>query len=194
MARTKLTARKSAGGRAPRHRLAPREPRPEPTEEERLRTELARVTAERNAAQHRLEQVTQERDQETLEVQRLTVAHRNCERMLIHVMNQRNEAWHEEDVLRARQVELEQQVAIAEEYNDNLHEEVHLLHNQLHPLLPPEDEDEMGSGVIMAEGDDDMEVNGPEDIPPDEEEDEELEPASDEDGGEIFDTDSEDDA
>jgi len=27
MARTKLTARKSAGGRAPRHQLAPREPR-----------------------------------------------------------------------------------------------------------------------------------------------------------------------
>ena len=101
MARTKLTAHKSAGGRAPHHCLAPCEPRPEPTEAERLRTELARVTAERNAAQHRLEQVTQERDQETLEVQRLTVAHRNCERMLIHVMNQRNEAWHEENVLRA---------------------------------------------------------------------------------------------
>ena len=92
MARTKRTARKSAGGRAPHHRLAPREPCPEPTEEERLRAELARVTAERNAAQHRLEQVTQERDQETLEVQRLTVAHRNYERMLIHVLNQRNEA------------------------------------------------------------------------------------------------------
>ena len=39
----------------------------------------------------------------------------------------------------------------------------------------------MGSGVIMAEGDDGIEVNGPEDVPPDEEEDEELEPASDED-------------
>ena len=102
MARTKHTARKSVEGRAPRHQLAPREPRPEPTEVERLRTELARVTAERNAAQHRLEQVTQERDQETLEVQRLTVAHCNCECMLIHVMNQRNEAWHKENVLRAR--------------------------------------------------------------------------------------------
>ena len=107
MARTKLTARKSAGGRTPHHHLAPREPRPEPTEVERLRTELARVTTERNAAQHHLEQVTQEWDQETLEVQRLIVAHHNCERMLIHVMNQRNEAWHEENVLRARQVELE---------------------------------------------------------------------------------------
>jgi hypothetical protein len=45
----------------------------------------------------------------------------------------------------------------------------------------------------MAEGDDDIEINGPEDVPL-EEEDEELEPASDEDGGDIFDTDSEDDA
>jgi hypothetical protein len=27
--------------------------------------------------------------------------------MLVHVMNQRDEAWHEENVLRARQVELE---------------------------------------------------------------------------------------
>ena len=84
-------------------------------------------------------------------------------------------------------------MAAVEEYNDHLHEEVHLLHNQLHPLLPP-NEDEMGSGVIMAEDDDDIEINGSKNVPPREEEDEELEPASDEDGGEIFDTDSEDDA
>ena len=102
MAHTKRTARKSAGGRAPHHRLAPHEPRPKPTEEERLRAELAQVTTERNVAQQCLEQVTQEQDQETLEVQRLTVAHRNCERMLIHVLNQRNEAWNEENALRAR--------------------------------------------------------------------------------------------
>jgi hypothetical protein len=75
---------------------------------ERLRVELAEVTAERNVAQQRLEQVTHERDQETLVVQRLTVAHCNCERMLVHVLNQQNEAWHEENILRARQVELEQ--------------------------------------------------------------------------------------
>jgi hypothetical protein len=89
-------------------------------------------------------------------------------------------------------------LAAAEEYNDNLHEEVHWLHNQLHPLLPPNDEndddEDMRSGVIMAEDGDDLEVNEPEDIPPEEEEDEELEPASDEDGGEIFDTDSKDEA
>jgi hypothetical protein len=114
--------------------------------------------------------------------------------MLVHVLNQRNEAWHEENILRAWQVELEQQLAAAAEYNDHLHEEVYLLHNQIHPLLPHDDDDEMGSSVIMVEDDDDIEINGPEDVPPEEEEDEELEPVSEEDGGEIFDTDSKDDA
>jgi hypothetical protein len=46
---------------------------------------LAEVIAARNAAQQHLEQVTQERDQETLKVQRLTVAHRNYEHMLLTV-------------------------------------------------------------------------------------------------------------
>jgi hypothetical protein len=90
-------------------------------------------------------------------------------------------------------------LADSKEYKDHLHEEVHLLHNQIHPLLPDEnddnndDDDVMGSRVIMAGDDNDIEVNRPEDVPS-EEEDEELEPTSDEDGGEIFDTDSEDDA
>jgi hypothetical protein len=98
--------------------------------------------------------------------------------------------------LRARQVELEQQLVAIEEYNDNLHEEVHLLNNQLHPLLPHDndDDEEMATGVIMTKDDDDIEIDGPEDVSPEEEDDEELEPASDEDGGEIFDTNSEDDA
>jgi uncharacterized protein YlxW (UPF0749 family) len=39
-------------------------------------------------------------------------------------MNQRDEAWHEENILRARQVELEQQLEAIEKYNENLHEEV----------------------------------------------------------------------
>jgi hypothetical protein len=58
MARTRTTARKSTEGRVPWHQLAPHEPRPEPTLEEKLRAELAKVTAERNAVQQRLEQVT----------------------------------------------------------------------------------------------------------------------------------------
>jgi hypothetical protein len=161
---------------------------------------LAEVTAARNAAQQQLEQVIHDRDQKTLAVQRLTVANRNCQRMLVHVMNQRDEAWHEENILRARQVELEQQLENAEEYNDNLHEEVHRLNNQLNPLLPRDNnaDEEMGSGVFMTEDDDEVEVNGPQDAPPEEpeeeEENEELEPVSDEDGGEILDTDSEDEA
>jgi hypothetical protein len=87
MAHTKTTARKSTGGRALHHLIAPREPCPEPTKEERLRAELAQVTAERNAVQQCLEQVTQERNQETLKVQRLTIAHHNYEHMLVHMMN-----------------------------------------------------------------------------------------------------------
>jgi hypothetical protein len=62
MARTRTTARKSTGGRVPRHQLTPREPCPKPTVEERLRAELVEVTAERNAVQQHLKQVTQERD------------------------------------------------------------------------------------------------------------------------------------
>jgi hypothetical protein len=122
--------------------------------------------------------------------------------MLVHVMNQRDEVWHEENVLRARQFELEQQLENAEEYNDNLHEEVHHLNNQLNPLLPRNNnaDEDMGSGIAMAEDDEEVEVNGPQDAAPEEapeeeeEDDEELEPDSDEDGGEILDTDSEDDA
>jgi hypothetical protein len=74
-------------------------------------------------------------------------------------------------------VELEQQLEAAEEYNENLHEEVHRLNNQLNPLLPHgiDEDEEMGSGVFMAEGDDDMEVNGPQDVPLEEEEEEEDE-------------------
>jgi hypothetical protein len=58
MARTRTTARKSTGGRVLWHQLAPHEPRPEPTVEERLRAELAKLTAERNVVQQHLEQVT----------------------------------------------------------------------------------------------------------------------------------------
>jgi hypothetical protein len=63
-------------------------------------------------------------------------------------------------------VELEQRIEDAEEYNDNLHEEVHCLNNQLNPLLPHDnnEDEEMSCGVFMAEDDDDVEVNGPQDV------------------------------
>ena len=88
--------------------------------------------------------------------------------MLVHVFGQRNEAWHEEDTLRARQQELEQQLANAKEYNENLHEEIHQLHNQLHPQHLPgaaelDSEDEMDEDPEMeaaASGDEGEEGSG----------------------------------
>jgi hypothetical protein len=50
---------------------------------------------------------------------------------------------------------------VAEEYDDNLHEEVHHLHNQVHPYVPPgvvemdtDDEDEDPKMEIDDSGDD----------------------------------------
>ena len=87
---------------------------------------------------------------------------------MARLTHQRNAAWSREDVLRTRQVELEQQLANVEEYNDNLHEEVHQLNNQLHPYVPPgaaemdleedeeEEEVEPEEEVELEEGDDPM--------------------------------------
>ena len=88
---------------------------------------MAQLTCQRDQATQRTR--VYEGDVHALreQVERLTTTNRNAERMLIHVLHQRNEAWSAEDVLRARQVELEQQLANAEEYNNNLHEEVHQL-------------------------------------------------------------------
>jgi chromosome segregation ATPase len=104
---------------------------------ERLTAEMAQLTHQRDQATQRT--VVFERDVRALreQVGRLTTANRNAERMLTHVIHQRNEAWSAENVLRARQFELEQQLANTEEYNDNLHEEVHRLNNQLYPYVPP---------------------------------------------------------
>ena len=54
----------------------------------------------------------------------LTTAHKNCERMLVRMVEGRNEAWHREDIARARVHELEFYVEDLDEYNTNLHEEV----------------------------------------------------------------------
>jgi uncharacterized protein YlxW (UPF0749 family) len=104
---------------------------------ERLNAEMAQLTCQRDQATQRTGVF--ERDVRALreQVARLTTANGNAERMIVGMMQQRDEAWYQEDVLRARQVELEQQLANAEEYNDNLHEEVHQLNNQLHPYVPP---------------------------------------------------------
>jgi chromosome segregation ATPase len=121
---------------------------------ERLTAEMAQLTRHRDQATQRT--VVFEGDVRVLreQVGRLTTANRNTERMLTHVLHQRNEAWYAENVLRARQFELEQQLADAEEYNDNLHEEVHRLNNQLNPYVPP--------GAVEMDLDEDEDPEEPE--------------------------------
>ena len=86
----------------------------------------------------------------------LTTAHKNYERMLVRMVEGRNEAWHREDVARARAHELEFYVEDLEEYYTNLHEEVHRLNNLLDPNHEPQ-ADAMDPGVIIAD-DDETEV------------------------------------
>jgi len=134
----------------------------------RLQAELTRVTREQDQAVQKNSELSQDLLAVREQRDRVTTAHRNCERMLVHVLGQRNEAWHEEDTLRARQLELEQQLANAEEHNENLHEVVHQLHNQLHPHhllgaaeLDSEDEmDEDPEIGAAASGDEDEEGSG----------------------------------
>jgi chromosome segregation ATPase len=145
--------------------------------------ELERLNAEMTQLTHQRDQATQrtrvyEGDIRALreQLEHLTTANRNAKHMLIHVLHQRNEAWSKEDVLRARLVELEQQLANAEEYNDNLHEEVHQLHNQLHPYVPPR--------VAEMDLDEDKDLEEPE-APAEDEEDGDY--------GDVFDLDSDHD-
>ena len=108
MARTKMTPRKSVGLKGvPRHQLAPRNDgasssssRPDPQAEiQRISAELAQATRDRA-----LDAIQVGGLQDQLRC--LTTTHRNCERMLVSMVDGRNEAWHREDVARARAYEL----------------------------------------------------------------------------------------
>ena len=105
--------------------------------------------------------------------------------MLVRMVDGRNEAWHRENVARARTHELEFYVEDLEEHNTYLHEEVHRLSNLLDPNHEPQ-VDAMDPIVILA---DDSES---------EEEEEEEDPEelvmideSDNEGGNIFGMDTE---
>ena len=139
MARTKVTPCKSVGPKGvPRHQLAPRNDgasssssRPDPQAEiQRLSTELAQATRDRALDTIRLGKLKEQ-------LKCSTTAHKNCERMLVRMVEGRNEAWHREDVARARAHELEFYVEDLEEYSTNLHEEVHRLNNLLDPNHEP---------------------------------------------------------
>ena len=70
--------------------------------------------------------------------------------MLVRMVEGWNEAWHREDVARARTHELEFYVEDLEEHNTTLHEEVHRLSNLLDPNHEPQ-ADAMDPGVILAD-------------------------------------------
>ena len=86
------------------------------------------------------------------QLRHLTTAHRNCESILVHMVDGRNEAWHRENVARARTHELEFYVEDLEEHNTYLHEEVHRLSNLLDPNHEPQ-ADAMDPSVILADDD-----------------------------------------
>ena len=131
MAQTKVTPHKSGGPKGvPHHQLAPRNDgasssssRPDPQAEiQRISAELAQATRDRALDAI---QVGELQDQLTC----LTTAHKNYERMLVRMVDGRNEAWHRENIARARTHELEFYVEDLEEHNTYLHEEVHRLSN-----------------------------------------------------------------
>ena len=62
------------------------------TEVKRLQAELARVTRERDQAVQKNSELSQDLLAVREQRDRVTTAHRNCERMLVHVLDQRNEA------------------------------------------------------------------------------------------------------
>ena len=104
MDHTKITPRKSVGPKGvPHHQLAPRNygassssSRPDPKAEiQRLTTELAQATRDRVVDAIHVGELWDR-------LRCLTTAHQNCERMLVRMVEGRNEAWHREDVARAR--------------------------------------------------------------------------------------------
>jgi uncharacterized coiled-coil DUF342 family protein len=86
-----------------------------------LQEQLADMALQRDQAVVRDEDATQR-------VQTLTQANSNADRMIEQLVQERNKAWDERDLLRQRVDELE-------EYNVNLHEEFHALYNGLARML-----------------------------------------------------------
>jgi hypothetical protein len=103
-------------------------------------------------------------------VHTLTQANNNADRMIRQLVQERNEAWNERNLLTQRVEELE-------EYNVNLHEEFHALYNGIGPHAPPEatgmdvDDDEDEPAAAPTDDDDvatdssDGDVSDPDDGP-----------------------------
>jgi hypothetical protein len=72
--------------------------------------------------------------------------------MMGHLVEERNEAWRREGEVRAHTNELEFYVEDIEEYNNNLHEELHVMQNHLHPYDNITGAAEMDLGIVLVDG------------------------------------------
>ena len=106
------------------------------------------------------DQAVERGDRAMQRVHTLTQANNNADRMIGQLVQERNEAWNERDLLLQRVDELE-------EYNINLHEEFHALYNAVDPYAPPDvagmDIDDEDEPVVSPGGDGD--ISDPDDGP-----------------------------
>ena len=106
------------------------------------------------------DQAVERGDRAMQRVQTLTQANNNADRMIGQLVQERNEAWNERDLLLQRVDELE-------EYNINLHEEFHALYNGVGPYALPDvasmDIDDEDEPVVSPRGDGD--ISDPDDGP-----------------------------
>jgi hypothetical protein len=153
MERTRTTQRKVTGPRGvPRHQLAPRHEGSSSgsndpigdleVKVERLTTELHRGSRERARDSRRIAELSAEVDR----LQREIVER---DRAIDWAVNSRSIAWNCEANARARVEELSVALANLQAYNNTLHEEVHMLYDQLHPNMPREVA-AMGAGTSGA--------------------------------------------
>jgi hypothetical protein len=116
-----------------------------------LQEQLADMSLQRDQARERGDSALQR-------VHTLIQANNNADRMIGQLVQERNEAWNERNLLRQRVEELE-------EYNINLHEEFHALYNGIGSYAPldaadmdiDDDEDEP---VVAPADDDDIATDG----------------------------------
>jgi uncharacterized coiled-coil DUF342 family protein len=107
-----------------------------------LQEQLADMSLQRDQAVERGDGAMQR-------VHTLTQANNNADRMIAQLVQERNEAWDERDLLRQRVDELE-------EYNVNLHEEFHALYNGIGPYAPLD-----AAGMDIDDDDEDEPVVSP---------------------------------
>jgi hypothetical protein len=104
-----------------------------------------------------LDQAVVRDEDATQRVRMLTHANNNADCIIEQLVQERNEAWNERDLLRQRVEELE-------DYNANFHEEFHALYNGMGPYAPPDavgmDVDDDEDEPVVAPFDDDDATDG----------------------------------